>query len=71
MRGHLVPIANLVAVIAGFIAGFMWGMQYGESTAKIECIKKSPGYTVIDSERVVNQDGDTIKYQWNKPKMRK
>lgn len=30
---------------------------------------KAPcGYTVLDAEHIINCYGDTIKYQWNRPK---
>lgn len=83
----LVFVIAMFLAIGGFSLFFFYmGMQYGESNAKINCIKLGgtlwldsqrvePGqafqYTVLDSDHVIMSNGDTVKYQWNKPKMRK
>ncbi len=66
-------LSIVFSILTGFALGFVAGAYYQHNQEFDDKIiklhaAKSKQYTVLDANRVINSDGDTIVYQWNKQK---
>ena len=57
-------LAVIIATAGGYGVGFLHGRYFQKYYQKRE--KPCVGYTVLDSAHVLNCDGDTVRYEWNK-----
>jgi hypothetical protein len=61
-------LAIIGALAGGFGVGFATGMKFEQERQRQNQVKKSKpyAYTVLDAERVIEEDGDTVAYRWNR-----